>query len=91
MVWPQYMPPETRPTLHIPLGLSEGLKSSSAGPQLWRKAAAIALPKQAQWSKVHHVEIGMFSTEESMSGIVSSQNPSKNSRHTQFATTIIAP
>ena len=40
----QYPPPETRPTLHNPLGLSQGLKSSLTSPQLGRKAAAIALP-----------------------------------------------
>ena len=37
-------PPETRSRLHIPLGLSQGLKSSLTSPQLGRKAAAIALP-----------------------------------------------
>ena len=44
LVWHQYPPPETRPTLHNPLGLSLGLKSSLTSPQLGWKAAAIALP-----------------------------------------------
>ncbi len=48
LVWPHYPIPGTQPRLHNPLGLSEGLKSSSTGPQLLRKAAAIALSWQAK-------------------------------------------
>jgi hypothetical protein len=59
---PQYQPPKTQPRLHNPLGLYQGLKSSSTGPQLGAKTAAIAIPKLTQWFKVHPVEIGMFST-----------------------------
>ena len=35
--------PETRPILHSPLGLSQGLKSSSTSPQNGAKAAGIAM------------------------------------------------
>jgi len=41
-------PPETRPTLHNPLGLTLGLKSSLTSPQLGWKAAAIAFPFRAK-------------------------------------------
>jgi hypothetical protein len=43
LVRPQYSPLESRPTLHNPLGLSHGLKSSSTSPQNRTKAAAIAM------------------------------------------------
>ena len=62
LVWPQYAPPETRPRLHNPLGLSQGLKSSSTCPQIGVTAAAIAMPLQWTWFKVYNVENGMFST-----------------------------
>ena len=48
LVWPQYSSPETRPRLHNPLGLSQGLKSSSTGPQLGGKTVPIALPFRAK-------------------------------------------
>ena len=41
LVQPQYSPSETWPKLCNPLGLSQGLKSSLTGPQLWTKTAAI--------------------------------------------------
>jgi hypothetical protein len=44
------------------LGVSQGLKSSLTGPELGAKTAAIAMPLQAKWFKVHHIENGMFST-----------------------------
>ena len=43
LVLPQYSPPESCPTLHNPLGLSQGLKSSLTSPQNGTKAAAIAM------------------------------------------------
>jgi hypothetical protein len=41
LLWPQYPPLETRPTLHSPLGLSQGLKSSST--REWGKGSCIAM------------------------------------------------
>ena len=48
LVWPQYPPPENRPRLHNPLGLSWGLKSSSRGPQLGVKTTETAMPELTQ-------------------------------------------
>ena len=48
LVRPQYSPPEIWSRLHNPLGLSQGLKSSSTGPQFPVKAAVIAMPLQAK-------------------------------------------
>jgi len=36
-----------------------GLKSSWEGPQIGGKTAEIAMPLQAKWFKVHHLENGM--------------------------------
>jgi hypothetical protein len=62
LVWPQYAPPETRPRLHNTLGLSQGLESSTAGPQIGVKTAAIAMQLQGKLFKVYNIENGMFST-----------------------------
>ena len=62
LVWPQYAPPETQPRLHNNLGLSQRLKTGLTGPQIGAKTAAIAMPLQAKWFKVHHIENGMVST-----------------------------
>ena len=90
LVRPQYSPPESRPTLHNPLGLSQGLKSSSTSPQNGTKAAAIAMqfnPKmgimrQSPSRRTRYVFYGI-----KMSDIESPQNAQKISPHTQFSHT----
>ncbi len=84
LVLPQYSTPESRPTLHNPLGLSQGLKSSSTSPQNGTKAAAIAMqfnPKmgimrQSPSRRTRYVFYGI-----KMSDIVSPQNSRKISQH----------
>ena len=90
LVLPQYSPPESRPTLHNPLGLSQGLKSSSTSPQNGAKAAAIAMqfnPKmgimrQSPSRRTRYVFYGI-----KMSDIESPQNSRKISQHAQFSHT----
>ena len=90
LVLPQYSPPESRPTLHNPLGLSQGLKSSSTSPQNGTKAAAIAMqfnPKmgimrQSPSRRTRYVFYGI-----KMSDIESPQNSRKISQHAQFSHT----
>ena len=93
-LWPlvltQYSPPESRPTLHNPLGLSQGLKSSSTSPQNGTKAAAIAMqfnPKMGIMRQSPSRRTRYVFYRIKMSDIESPQNSRKISQHTQFSYT----
>ena len=90
LVLPQYSPPESRPTLHNPLGLSQGLKSSSTSPQNGMKAAAIAMqfnPKMGIMRQSPSRRTQYVFYRKKMSDIESPQNSRKISQHTQFSYT----
>ena len=50
-VWPQYLPPETRPRLQNPLGLSWELESSSTYPQVAKITNSNYLPTMF-WNEI---------------------------------------
>jgi hypothetical protein len=87
LVRPQYTPHESRPTLHNPLGLSQGLKSRSTSPQNGTKAAAIAMLFNSKMGIMR--QSGSRRTrytfyERKMSDIECPQNARKISQHAQF-------